>query len=88
MENYFQASELINLEKLTNLQSLAIGGNKIDTFNDIQPLFKLQNLFQLDLSDCKICKQKFYRNTVFSKFPNLKVSKNITKYCFLYIIDS
>ena len=44
--------------------------------DQLVPLSKLENLIQLDLSDCPIAEKDNYRSEVFSKFPNLKILDN------------
>lgn len=73
MENSFPSSDLIYLNKLSNLQSLSLSGNKISCFDDIKLLDNLTNLIQLDLNNCKISEKNHYRKKIFQIFPNLQV---------------
>jgi hypothetical protein len=76
IDNSLDGSSLHNLSKLGELQSLSLGGNNIQNYDDLKPLLKLTKLFQLDLINCEICNQSDYRQKLFEMFPNLGVSYN------------
>ena len=80
IDNKLSGKELIILSKFNNLQSLSLGGNNINSIDDINPLTKLTNLFQLDLINCKISELKDYSTKLFQIIPSLGVIKIIIFY--------
>lgn len=59
--------------QLKQLQSLSLGGNNFNSYEEIKPLASLDNLIDLDLFGCKICEDKNYREKIYDIFPNLIV---------------
>ena len=76
MGNKFPARELQHLSHLTSLQSLSLGTNNIERFEDLEPLKKLPDLVQLDLSDCGLTAHANFRKQVFDAFPQLQILDN------------
>ena len=76
IENEFSGDDLSHLSGLLELQSLSLGCNQISDISQLVPLTQLENLIQLDLSDCPIAEKENYRTEVFEKFPNLKILDN------------
>ncbi|MEA5402281.1 leucine-rich repeat domain-containing protein [Arcicella sp. DC2W] len=72
--NRFSGSELIILEKLTNLNSLDLSDNKI---TDIRFLEKLTSLKSLDLSDNQITDNRFFEKL--TNLNSLDLSSNKIK---------
>ena len=58
---------------LKQLQSLSLGGNQFNSYEEIKPLTGLENLIDLDLFGCKICEDSKYRQKIYEIFPNLMV---------------
>jgi len=54
------------------LNSLHLGGNKIDSLEILEPLKELSNLKSLELTNCEIASTENYREKVFKLLPNLK----------------
>lgn len=77
MDNKFPASELKHLSILTGLQSISLANNSIENFEDLEPLTKIENLVQLDLSDTKLSERGDYREKVFQMFSNLHILDNL-----------
>lgn len=77
--NSFPGNELDRISHLIELQSLSIGSNKIDSFNQIEPLKNLKQLFQLDLSDTPISQLEDYREQIFNTLPGLQILDNLSK---------
>lgn len=77
MENKFPAKELEHLAAIGSLQSLSLGSNKIAALADLNPLKKLENLIQLDLSETELAKSADYRKSVFELLPRLQVLDNL-----------
>lgn len=86
IDNNLDGSSLHNLSKLGELQSLSLGGNKINSYDDLKPLLKLSKLFQLDLINCDICEHPDYRQKLFEMFPNLGVSYLIIFFFFFFFL--
>ena len=76
MNNKFPARELTHLEPLTSLQSLSLGSNAVQRLEDLEPLKKLGELVQLDLSDSPLSKTEDYRAQVFKFLPQLQILDN------------
>ena len=77
MENKFGAKDLEFISHISELQSLSLGSNKVASITDLNPLKKLSNLIQLDLSDTDLAKKPDYRKTVFALLPHLQVLDNL-----------
>jgi len=76
IENEFEGQDLVHLGHLGELQSLSLGCNKIGEFCELDALKNLENLIQLDLSDCPLSQKEDYRKTMFTLFPTLKILDN------------
>ena len=76
MENKFPARELEHLTTLTGLQSLSLGANRIEKLEDLEPLKRLPELLQLDLSETTLSKVEDYRKKVFEYLPKLQILDN------------
>jgi hypothetical protein len=48
--------------------SVSLGGNPINTFEEIQVLTQLRNIKELDFIDCPISNLKEYREKMFELF--------------------
>lgn len=55
---------------------MSLGGNPIESYEDLEPLVELQNLVQLDLFGCPISEKSDYREKIFSMFKGLKILDN------------
>lgn len=60
---------LANLEKL---EELHLGGNAIETLDQLKPLASLSNLRILDLTDCPVSKSETIHEEVFKLIPSLE----------------
>uniref|UniRef100_A0A670ZLY8 Acidic leucine-rich nuclear phosphoprotein 32 family member n=1 Tax=Pseudonaja textilis TaxID=8673 RepID=A0A670ZLY8_PSETE len=58
-------------EKTPNLTQLNLSGNKIKEISTLEPLKKLPNLRNLDLSNCEVTKLINYRESIFTLLPQL-----------------
>jgi Leucine-rich repeat (LRR) protein len=76
MNNKFPARELSHISGLASLQSLSLGSNTIDRYEDLEPLKKFKDLVQLDLSDSPLAEKSDYRLKVFQFFPQLQILDN------------
>lgn len=77
MDNDLEASELANLSKLSELESISLGGNKISSFSDVKTLAPLKKLVQIDMKTCKFAENENYRALIFGLFPSLQVKNQI-----------
>lgn len=73
MDNDLEASEFANLAKVANLESISLGGNRINGFSDVKNLGFLTKLVQLDMKSCKFAENDNYRALIFGLFPSLQV---------------
>ena len=73
-DNKIKGGELKHLKKLTNLESLCLGGNEISEYKDLEVLKELPNLIQLELFECPISEKADYAKKVFEVLPKLQVS--------------
>jgi len=78
MNNKFPAADLKHLAGLTELQSLSISENNVNTVEDLKPLYSLP-LAQLDLSGTAVADQADYRDKVFAVFKDLQILDNSDK---------
>lgn len=76
IENEFDGKDLVHLGHLSELQSLSLGCNNITDYPQLETLRKLENLIQLDLSDCPLSTKEEYRKNMFTLFPSLKILDN------------
>lgn len=81
IDNKLTAACVPNLLQLKKLQSLSLGGNQFNTYEEIKPLTGLDGLIDLDLFGCKICDDSKYRQKIYELFPKLMVF--IYKFYFL-----
>jgi len=56
---------LNRIGEFRDLGQLILAGNQIKTFEGIKPLFKLQKLIELDLSDNPVADLPGYRELIF-----------------------
>ena len=77
MDNQFPIEDLSEICNLTGLQSLSLANNQISEVSELEPLTSLENLMQLDLSECPIAKKEDYRKIIFEKFSNLQILDNL-----------
>mmetsp|Transcript_43826 Transcript_43826/g.50695 ORF Transcript_43826/g.50695 Transcript_43826/m.50695 type:complete len:210 (+) Transcript_43826:62-691(+) len=75
-DNKIPGSSLSHLAQSTELQSLSLGGNPINSIDDLKPLTTLTKIVQLDLFGCPVSEQDDYREKVFALFPNLQILDN------------
>lgn len=54
------------------LNSLHLGGNKIDNIDILEPLKELSDLVHLELTNCEVASLENYREKIFKLLPNLK----------------
>jgi len=76
IENEFDGKDLVHLGQLSELQSLSLGCNNISEYSRLETLRNLENLIQLDLSDCPLSQKDDYRKHMFTLFPSLKILDN------------
>jgi len=87
IDNKLTPACLPQILQLKQLQSLSLGGNQFNTFDEIKPLAALDNLIDLDLFGCKICEDSKYRPKIYEIFPNLMVLLLFLKFIiFLFIL--
>ncbi len=77
MENKISGKDLKCLSNLTTLKSLSLGENKIETYEDLEPLKDIKGLVQLDLFDNVISQKIDYRARIFEMFPTLVILDNL-----------
>lgn len=78
-DNKLNASSLVELGKLKNLQSLSLGGNEVKTVEELLPLKDLEGLTDLDLLGCDVNLVENYREKVFQNLPHLLILDNCDK---------
>lgn len=61
------------LLKCKNLRALALRGNYIKRFDELQDFVKLENLIELDLRCNPLCLNPNYRRNLFNLLPNLTI---------------
>ena len=76
INNGITGAELVHLKHLKSLQSLSLCENEIKEFDDLKPLVGIEDLVQLDLTDCPIAKDPEYRARIFEMFGSLEVLDN------------
>ena len=72
-ENKLNGEHLKELGTLKSLQSLTLGANEIYSYEELECLKDLPELFQLELSGCPVSGKEDYREKVYSMFKNLEV---------------
>jgi len=65
--NQITGEGLKNLLKLSELQSLTLTSNKINTIEEVTVLKQLPKLFQLDFMGCSVALLPEYREKVFEE---------------------
>lgn len=73
IDNKLSSHDLKNLPDFPELQSLSLGGNKIDKISDLEPLKKYSEIAELDFLGCNITNEENYRSELFKMFPTLLV---------------
>eukprot|EP00297_Palpitomonas_bilix_P017083 CAMPEP_0113905358 /NCGR_PEP_ID=MMETSP0780_2-20120614/23945_1 /TAXON_ID=652834 /ORGANISM="Palpitomonas bilix" /LENGTH=176 /DNA_ID=CAMNT_0000899433 /DNA_START=143 /DNA_END=670 /DNA_ORIENTATION=- /assembly_acc=CAM_ASM_000599 len=63
---------LVALNKLQNLESLKLVGNKVDDFEEVKQLALLTNLSTLDMLECPLTEKEGFREKVFQLLPSLQ----------------
>jgi acidic leucine-rich nuclear phosphoprotein 32 family protein B len=59
--------------------SLSLGGNPINSFEEISFLSQLRNIKELDFIDCPISSLKEYRDKMFQLFQGLEILDSVDK---------
>ena len=77
MDNKFAGEQLSYLKKYTSLQSLSLANNNITSYEQLKDLAGLENLIQLDLSECIISELPDYRKKIFEMFSSLHILDNL-----------
>jgi histone H2A len=77
--NDIPGGDLVYLSGSRHLQTIMMGANKIDKLDDLQPLSKMRQLFQLDLINNPIQREPGYRVQVFQMIPSLTVLDTLDK---------
>jgi len=75
-DNFLKPLDLVIISKMKEIQSLSLGGNYINNYEDLEPLKNLPKLVQLDLVGCSICFQADYHKKVFSMLESLEILDN------------
>jgi len=58
---------------------VSLGGNPINTFEEIQLLTQLRNIKELDFIDCPISNLKEYREKMFELFQGLEILDSVDR---------
>jgi len=75
-DNFLKPQDLITIAKMKEIQSLSLGGNYINNYEDLEPLKGLPKLVQLDLVGSSICFQQDYHKKIFSMLEHLEILDN------------
>ncbi len=75
--NKFTGKDLKHLKNLTNIQSLSLGNNKIENYEDLEQFKTFEQLIQLDLSETPLSLKPDYRQKVFEAIPSLEILDNL-----------
>jgi len=70
-DNHLHGKDIEILSQFQLLNQIKIANNKIENFNDLEPLKKLRDLSFLDLSENPVIKTKDYRKKLYDMIPNL-----------------
>ena len=70
-DNHLQGKDIQILSQFQLLNQIKIANNKIENFNDLEPLSKLRDLSFLDLSENPVIKTQDYRKKLYEMIPTL-----------------
>jgi len=75
-ENALDAAQLAHLKKYTNLTTLKLANNKLNTYEDLASLQELKSLKNLNLEKNPVTKLSDYKTRMFTLMPALQVLDN------------